>query len=105
MSSWGNDDDNASGYGKSKSNGKAVLPVLQKIDVAAIPFLKDFKTMPGKIVQSWMGQPKSFYPDCIDWLNGYVVPFLLLLCIGVNTATNFGWVGGGPMTCLVSGVR
>ncbi|KAH7715327.1 hypothetical protein AAVH_17260, partial [Aphelenchoides avenae] len=70
-----------------------------KIGLAAIPFLKDFKD-PGQDGAVLDGQPKGFDPDCIDRLNGYVVPCFLLLCIGVNSASNFGWMGGEPMKCL-----
>lgn len=49
-----------------------------------------------------MGQPKCFFPDGIDRLNGYYVPIILMLIISWNTAAVFGYIGGEPYKCLVS---
>ncbi|KAH7675916.1 INX-13 protein, partial [Aphelenchoides avenae] len=72
------------------------------VDLSKVNILKDFKTMPGKIVVSWMVQPKSFFPDRIDRLNGYIVPALFLLCVTVLSTTVYGWIGGDAISCLPS---
>ncbi|KAH7702112.1 CBN-INX-3 protein [Aphelenchoides avenae] len=47
-----------------------------------------------------MGHPRSFYPDCVDRLNGYITPMILIFCLSINTAALNGWIEGQAMACL-----
>lgn len=75
------------------------------LDIKNMPLFDGGKTFLGRTVFSWLSRPRSCFSDCIDRLNCYVVPCVLLFFIAIISANVFGFTGGEPIRCLVSWSR